>query len=384
MGMTRGYPLPKSGQAVEPASGTAGLLQILAQVPMPANDNHPRAANDNVRMPKPSMVPPIRRAPVAGALFRAALRLPGAISIVSDLLELAPSIVEPTPWPAQALGPGWRAYWCPAPGGTGTPVFRTTAYPVVPGGSLLNCIGGQAVAGNPTPGVDGGAWWRPSVGNPDRYHHLITFTPPSANPQPWPWPWGVPTVIPPTLPSPQRLPWPIEIPVWGWPDLRVPNWRDIPNRPNDPFPEGTDRGPKPGKPDPQSPNPGKPTPPKPVKPPPPDVKERKFMIAVHPASLLYRAVNAVSESDDAVTALYEALPKRIKRQVYRELGRQPGVHEKVAIVARFIDQVKWDKALVNLVENQFEDWLFGKAGRILKAANRASGRAAGFGLGPAL
>jgi len=47
-----------------------------------------------------------------------------------------------------------------------------------------------------------------------------------------------------------------------------------------------------------------------------------------------------------------------------------------------IDNIDWGKALDNLIENQIEDYVFGKIGQKSAEASRASGGTKGWQLGP--
>lgn len=129
------------------------------------------------------------------------------------------------------------------------------------------------------------------------------------------------------------------------------------------------------------------------RPPGPGVKERK-MIANLPPGLLAKAINAATESRDAVNAIYDALPGKIRKDLWRKYAPkgQAGVipevpiHRKIEALYQHAGEIDVGKAIGNLLMNQAEDKAIGKANKLLQKGYRSKafgGRAVGFGTGPA-
>lgn len=116
------------------------------------------------------------------------------------------------------------------------------------------------------------------------------------------------------------------------------------------------------------------------------------------AGLVWSLANTVTESKDLLEALWDALPRRFKT---RDKGRadqkgylrshKPPVAQMFKDVYGAIGNMTaaessefWNKAVDNIVANQIEDYVMGKAGKALGDASAAAGRPFGFGVGPAL
>lgn len=106
-------------------------------------------------------------------------------------------------------------------------------------------------------------------------------------------------------------------------------------------------------------------------------KESKLLLGPHPASVIGRAISAVSEFGDFIDSLHKALPRK-----YRSKRR--GRYWEGQAVYRHLDKVDWAKAIKNLIENEAEDRFFGSIGRLNAKANRARNATGGTALGPAL
>lgn len=174
-------------------------------------------------------------------------------------------------------------------------------------------------------------------------------------------------------------------PVTGRPDAKPqPNRPGVPTRPADPS--------------------------EPSKEPP--TKERKGSARF--GKFAFGVINWVTETQDVVQALHDALPKDCKAKptfqsrprteqaqfrggIYSREGawkankqyaagwgnyKAPTDYEKAAAIAACFERMDMGKAFGNLVENQIEDWAFGKIGKITGKASRKSGRPIGFQAGP--
>lgn len=220
---------------------------------------------------------------------------------------------------------------------------------------------------------------------------------------------------------------------YGFPDPTpfrlIPQWRESPA----PAPEKTTK-PSPGPERAPIVNPG-PVPGKQIEvtpetkpehelqPPPPhrpvrerEGKERKWRVPMnHPLQQFW---GTLTEAGDLIDALYDALPcearggKRIKVAAGGGGGRVPGVptatfsfkgkgpktvevcafapkllmHEKVELILRNLDKIDMTEAFKNVIANQIEDFVLGKAGKLANDAVVKSGywtSPMGIGAGPA-
>lgn len=129
-------------------------------------------------------------------------------------------------------------------------------------------------------------------------------------------------------------------------------------------------------------------PPRPVsplgpRPPGPRTKERKAGLPPW-AAAVWHGLGPITETVDIIDAVYEALDKQTKRDAYKRLGRQPTPQERLEIIYRNIHKLNMGDVVKNIVENQAEDFVFGKFGKALGQASANSGRPIGYGAGPAL
>lgn len=111
------------------------------------------------------------------------------------------------------------------------------------------------------------------------------------------------------------------------------------------------------------------------RPPPRGTKERKFILYPASNSAIGLLMNAVSETDDFVTSLYYAVPPRFRSDHSKKAPA--GLHEKMAIVYRHFDKINVGYAINNLIDNQIEDFVYGKMGRLQAKANRKLGLSTG-------
>lgn len=110
-------------------------------------------------------------------------------------------------------------------------------------------------------------------------------------------------------------------------------------------------------------------------------KERKFVGAINRRSALGKALNFVTEGLDILNALWDALPDGAQT---KKKGVVTRPDQKLRDLYDNWEQVDWDRAFDNIIENQVEDYVLGKAGQKLAKANRLSGHSFGYGIGPAL
>ena len=106
--------------------------------------------------------------------------------------------------------------------------------------------------------------------------------------------------------------------------------------------------------------------------------ERKFVLSLSNGSAIGRIVGAAGELGDFVEAIYSTLPRRFKSRDADTL------QERIAIIARNLDQVDWAEALGNMIVNEVQDRAIGRIGQHVARINRRLGRPAGLTLGPAL
>jgi len=109
------------------------------------------------------------------------------------------------------------------------------------------------------------------------------------------------------------------------------------------------------------------------------VKEKKFFYAIHSASLLGQVLGLVTESMDATYALWDAMDESIRCG-----WRRPPPHVAANLIYEHWDKIDYEKALRNIIENEIEDRVIGKAGQLAGKASRNFGFAFGIQVGPAL
>lgn len=117
--------------------------------------------------------------------------------------------------------------------------------------------------------------------------------------------------------------------------------------------------------------------------------------------LIWGLANLVTEGKDFLEAMWKALPenKRTKQHKkskgYGKYGERktPPVMQEFKEVYHYLrtndplsaEAAKfWNDALDNFIENQIEDYVFGKTGQAVARQSKASGRPIGFAAGPAI
>lgn len=133
------------------------------------------------------------------------------------------------------------------------------------------------------------------------------------------------------------------------------------------------------------------------KPPGPNVKERKVIANVGAKALAALVTNLVTETADAIDALYDALPEDKKipkgkpmKRWHPKYGKywQPNPAQKAAKLYENFGDIDVKEAVANLVKNEVQDQVIGrvnaKATKNYRGFYDKSGRFVGFGTGPAL
>jgi len=119
------------------------------------------------------------------------------------------------------------------------------------------------------------------------------------------------------------------------------------------------------------------------RPPGPRTKERKSRMN-RSLAFWWHFVGTVTEGLDFLNNLYESLPKWMKRQIYKELGRQPLPHEKMAILYKYINQVDVGKAVTGYIKQQITDMIAALGSKQAAEANRLLDRPIGYEAGDAI
>jgi hypothetical protein len=105
------------------------------------------------------------------------------------------------------------------------------------------------------------------------------------------------------------------------------------------------------------------------------------------AGTVLNVVNPYTEFCDVVDVLYRALPKELRWQhklsFWKRGLRTPRCNDKIGFVAAHWDEVDGRDAIVNLIDNELKDRIFGTLSKGQGASARALGRAPalpGFGV----
>lgn len=309
----------------KPSAHTRPSSNWPKQWPRPANDNWPRPANDN--RPRTTLSPTGQVARIVTRASSLAIQV-GLATFVGGL----PGLSQNRP----AVYAHGDFSWCANPGGFGPPRYSATQW--LPTNQSLwdgqACLGGQAISSpqvNPTDAqidLGGGAYrvsaWRWDNLAHTRYSHL----------------------------------WSLKGRAGAAAPLR------------ESFPKGAIRS---------SSSAG----PKLPAPPPSRTKEKKMIMAVDPRSFLGRLLNGTTEAIDFIMAIADGLPPDVRR----DLRGRP-LHEILEAIYDNFDAIDWGRAVRSLIQNQVEDYILGRAGRLLGRANRRNAGAFGIGdhlgAGPAL
>jgi len=130
------------------------------------------------------------------------------------------------------------------------------------------------------------------------------------------------------------------------------------------------------------------------KPPTKGEKERKTIATPKAASYVAKVVSAVTESLDVVNAAYDALPEKLRKQLYarsqhgKDSNNPVSAKNKIKAVYTHWDDVDVKEFLTNLAKNEVEDRLIGGINQRIAKNNRPwynqSRRPVGWSTGPAL
>jgi len=100
----------------------------------------------------------------------------------------------------------------------------------------------------------------------------------------------------------------------------------------------------------------------------PGETERKKPIPASPFGRLVKALaNGITETDDAINAIFQALPDKYK---FRNGHRINTIQGKAAAIVQHFDKISWSQAAKNLIANHLADKYIGKASRALTQATR--------------
>lgn len=239
--------------------------------------------------------------------------------------------------------------------------------------------------------------------------HISPLPGPAVVPSPWspavvPWPHVDPMRVPPNSPQPvpnpipwrdlpgrRPNPWTPERPEWGNEPWRSPDESPVPGQRPAP---GTAPVPAPGPvPDWELyPNPGPISPQTPTQPngrpgqdatiprrPRRGEKERKISAYGKSGGRAFalRIVNLVSEGVDLMDAFYWALPD------YRTSGKHNAT-QRAEQLWKHWDEVDMQQAMENVIANELQDRFYGRLGRAAADLAISTGRPVGYGAGPAL
>jgi len=92
-------------------------------------------------------------------------------------------------------------------------------------------------------------------------------------------------------------------------------------------------------------------------PPAKNVKERKGRIG-HAYWSLLQAYGAYTEMKDLIDYTYEALPQKLKRDIYRQKGRQPNAAERATALYQNFSKVRLGRAAENIIFGNLQDFIF--------------------------
>lgn len=102
----------------------------------------------------------------------------------------------------------------------------------------------------------------------------------------------------------------------------------------------------------------------------PGTKEKKWIANADPRTAAVRVLNKITEANDFIDALWDALPKKCQTKVK---GSQTTPQQKFKDLYACSDQIDLCSALNNVVNNEVQDYIRGRLGRASAAATGASG-----------
>jgi len=117
-------------------------------------------------------------------------------------------------------------------------------------------------------------------------------------------------------------------------------------------------------------------------------KEKKFVLAVDPRSVLGRGINIVTEGMDLINCLHDGMPKHLQAKRLRgKDGKtvKPSFKRRAAALYRGMSQSDEDwltaDTFTECLKNQIEDFVFGKVGQKIAQASRRNGKMQGYQIG---
>lgn len=94
----------------------------------------------------------------------------------------------------------------------------------------------------------------------------------------------------------------------------------------------------------------------------PRERERKTRAGSAATHALLRVVNMITESTDKLSALYNALPRAVRRQVWRDSHGFVTPRQKLEALWRYWRQISVEEAFRQLVREEVTDWIYGAGG----------------------
>lgn len=121
-----------------------------------------------------------------------------------------------------------------------------------------------------------------------------------------------------------------------------------------------------------------------VRRPPRGTKERKTLLRGR-AAQLWRWFGPPTEFADLIDSMYKCMPKKMKRQQFIDNGfAKVGRAARAQIIYENINDLDVGCFIAAYLENQVEDFVFGRAGQALGRASANRNSPFGYGTGPAL
>jgi len=108
--------------------------------------------------------------------------------------------------------------------------------------------------------------------------------------------------------------------------------------------------------------------------PPPGTKQKKIALKASGIAGVIRGIGAFTEGLDALDAIYQALPESLrKREQAKRHGRDPNPLAKLQILLRNLGKLDGPGAIENLINEQIQDTIIGKANRAGRTVNSFGG-----------
>lgn len=115
----------------------------------------------------------------------------------------------------------------------------------------------------------------------------------------------------------------------------------------------------------------------------PGKKEKKANVWRLGSTGVGKVFNKVTETGDAIDAIWNALPDKFKkREMAKRHGKPPKMLDKLGQIVGNWDQIDAGEAVGNLIENEVKDRAIGAVGKQLQKPGKAMGSNRGLGGGP--